>query len=192
MNDARPIFASAAAPAIAANQRVEAAVLQNYEFLWRCLRRLGVAEPSVEDALQGVFIVFAARIGGIADGSERAFLFATAVRVAADWRKKSARSREVSNEVEVHARADGSPGAEELLDERRARELLQEALSEMPFDLRVVLVLAELEEMTLPAIAALLGIPVGTATSRLRRARACFAEIAARMRQDLEQEGGRS
>ena len=144
----------------------------------------------MEDALQKVLMVFAQRIHGVAEGSERAFLFGTAVRVAADWRKKAARSREVSCEVEALGRADAAPDAEALLDRRQARELLQEALGEMPIDLRAVFVLAELEEMTLPSIAALIGVPLGTATSRLRRARACFAEIAERMKQELAARGG--
>lgn len=46
----------------------------------------------------------------------------------------------------------------------------------MPFELRVVFVLNEVEELTGPEIAELLDIPVGTVASRLRRARALFEE----------------
>ena len=88
-------------------------------------------------------------------------------------------------DVEGIERADGTPSAEALLDQRQARELLDVALAELPLELRAVFVLAELEEMTLPAIAALIGVPVGTATSRLRRARIHFAAIAARLREEL-------
>ena len=57
---------------------------------------------------------------------------------------------------------------------------MTEAVGEQRAVLRVrprVLVLAELEEQTVPAIAELEGIPVGTAASRLRRARAMFGEL---------------
>lgn len=195
MNDARTFLAPAHTSAVPSRERVQAAVLENYDFLWRCLRRLGVAEATVEDALQKVLMVFVDRLPSVTPGSERAFLFGTAVRVAADWRKKVARSREVPWHVEELTRADAAPNAEAILDQRQARELLQEALDRMPIDLRVVFVLADLEEMTQPSIAALLGVPLGTASSRLRRARACFAEIAAEMRARLaadgcEQQGG--
>jgi RNA polymerase sigma-70 factor (ECF subfamily) len=188
--NARSLLAPAAVSASPSRDRVQAAVLDHYEFLWRCLRRLGVAEATVEDALQKVLMVFVDRQHAVPDGSERAFLFGTAVRVAADWRKKEARSREVAWEGEILSRADGAPDAEALLDQRQARELLQQALDQMPIELRVVFVLAELEEMTLPSIASLVGVPLGTASSRLRRARACFADIAARMKDELSGPGG--
>lgn len=51
---------------------------------------------------------------------------------------------------------------------------VQAALDVMPVDLREVLVLCDVEERTDTEAAHLLGIPVGTAKSRLRRARERF------------------
>jgi RNA polymerase sigma-70 factor (ECF subfamily) len=51
----------------------------------------------------------------------------------------------------------------------------------MPVELRLVFVLYEIEEMTTPAIAAAIGVPVGTVASRLRRARESFRAIVRRM-----------
>ncbi len=45
---------------------------------------------------------------------------------------------------------------------------------EMPLEQRTVFVLFELEELAVPAIAELVGVPVGTVNSRLRRAREIF------------------
>ena len=59
--------------------------------------------------------------------------------------------------------------------------MLDELLEQLPDELRRVLVLAEIEECTVPEIAELEGIAVGTAASRLRRARGLFREIAARV-----------
>jgi RNA polymerase sigma-70 factor (ECF subfamily) len=58
-------------------------------------------------------------------------------------------------------------------------------------DLRTVLVLFELEEMETTEIAELLGIPLGTVASRLRRAREKFEVEAERMRARLALEEGR-
>jgi RNA polymerase sigma-70 factor (ECF subfamily) len=77
----------------------------------------------------------------------------------------------------VHSRP-----AEELLDEKRLRVVLDDILDCLPSPLREVLVLFELEELSLDEIVVVLGIPRGTASSRLRRAREAFAEAAKRFR----------
>ena len=43
-------------------------------------------------------------------------------------------------------------------------------------------VLCEIEELTAPSVAAIIGIPVGTVASRLRRARQAFADELKRQR----------
>jgi RNA polymerase sigma-70 factor (ECF subfamily) len=154
------------------DSRITAIVRANHDFIWRLLRRLGVSDAGADDAAQQVFCVAARKIDDIARGSERSFLFGTAVRVASDWRR-SAQQRE-RPEDGVSERCDPSPSPEELADKRIARALLDEILAAMPLDLRTVLVLFELEQMTKFEVAELLGVPVGTAASRLRRARAEF------------------
>src|SRR6185436_13564520 len=69
------------------------------------------------------------------------------------------------------------PSPEELLDQKRARELLDALLDAMTVELREVLILQEGEGMTLSEIAAALEIPLGTASSRLRRAREEFRRL---------------
>ena len=52
-------------------------------------------------------------------------------------------------------------------------------------DLLEVFVLYELEGFTSPEIAELLGIPLGSVASRLRRAREQFRAAAARLQEDM-------
>jgi RNA polymerase sigma-70 factor (ECF subfamily) len=68
--------------------------------------------------------------------------------------------------------------------------LLDEVLDAMTMDLRTVFVLFELEELPTAEIARLLEIPVGTAASRLRRAREEFHVLAKRVRARLSFRGG--
>jgi RNA polymerase sigma-70 factor (ECF subfamily) len=165
---------------------------QNFEFVWRSVRRLGVPEADADDAVQQVFIVASRRLAAIAEGSERAFLFGTALRVASHARRAAKRRGEVPLQGDgaptaasalrssgEHASSiDGASSAEELVDQRRARALLDDVLESLPMDMRAVFVLFELEEMTLAEIAALLDLPGGTVASRLRRGRELFqAEI---------------
>jgi len=51
-----------------------------------------------------------------------------------------------------------------------ARAVLHAVLDAIPADLRIVFVLYEIEELTLPEIASATGVRLGTVTSRLRRA----------------------
>ncbi len=166
------------APFVIDAPKLRALQEEHFEFLWRSLRRLGVPEADVDDAVQQVFLVAARRT--IQPGAERAFLFSTALRVASHARRTLRRRREADEPVPEQT--DLSPSPEELLDQRRARALLDEVLSSLPLDLRAVFILYELEELTVVEIALMLGIPGGTAASRLRRARECFHETVERVR----------
>jgi RNA polymerase sigma-70 factor, ECF subfamily len=153
--------------------RITAIVREHHAFVWRLLLRLGVPSRSAEDATQQVFMVATRRVSQIAEGSEKSFLFGTALRVASDERR-SAKNRELSGELPEGA--DLAPSPEENAEAGRRRDILQEALLSMPVELRTVFVLFELEQMTKSEVSTLVGVPVGTAVSRLRRAREMFRE----------------
>ena len=77
-------------------------------------------------------------------------------------------------------RPGSGSSADELADRRRAVELVDKILSQMDPDLLTVFVLFELEGLSTPEIAKLLNLPLGTAASRLRRARESFRSTAAK------------
>jgi len=162
--------------------RITAIVRSEHDFIWRLLRRLGVPASAVDDATQQVFVVASRRVSDIKPGSERSFLFGVALRIAAEKR----RSREVRDppHPDPPDAIDPAPNPEEMADRRQRRALLGEILEAMPLELRTVLVLFELEQMTKTEVAALLEIPVGTAVSRLRRAREEFKALAKRRLRD--------
>jgi RNA polymerase sigma-70 factor (ECF subfamily) len=164
-----PAGGDASAPS-ARSLRLRALLDDNYDFIWRQLRRLGLSDDAADDAAQQVFIVASRKLDVIAAGSERSFLLGTAIRVASDIRRASLRRREVGSE-EADDPADPGPRADELLDRERARQLLDEALAGMTLEHRSVFVLFEIEELTMAEIAKLLTLPAGTVASRLRRAR---------------------
>ena len=60
---------------------------------------------------------------------------------------------------------------ESILLERSDRQLVQEALGQLPVPYREVLLLCEYEEMSYQEISTTLAIPMGTVMSRLSRAR---------------------
>jgi len=163
-----------------ADTRLRAIFREHYDFIWRTLRRLGLEAGRADDAAQLVFVTASRKLDQIRPGGERGYLFGIALRVASDARRASARRRERPLEHAGDA-ADPRPLAEEVLDERRARALLDVALARLPLELQVVFVLHELEELPMSEIAALVGIPHGTVASRLRRARVEFETLMTRL-----------
>ena len=171
--------------------RLTTAVRQNYQFLWRSLRRLGLQPADVDDAAQQVLAIFARRLADVNAGAERSFLFQTALRVTSDARRASARSVVRPDQEAVANMADPAPDAEAQIEQREARALLDEVLDAMAYELRVVFILFELEEMSTAQIAALLEIPAGTVGSRLHRARQEFETMTVRVKARRAFPGGR-
>jgi RNA polymerase sigma-70 factor (ECF subfamily) len=173
---AKPLAQTDAAGAVPAEHgpRFARLVQEQFAFVWRLLRRIGVPESDADDAAQQVFIAASQRIDDIRPGSERAFLFSTALHVGSRACRGRSRKREEFG-VELDEALDPAPSLDELVDRRRARELLDVMLQEMPLELRVVFVLYEIEQLTSAEIAEVVGVPTGTVASRLRRAREDFA-----------------
>jgi RNA polymerase sigma-70 factor (ECF subfamily) len=168
------------------NARVHAAIVAHHDALWRFLRRMGIAESETEDAVQQVLLVFALRAWAVSPEAERSFLFNTALRVAADLRRKRHRTAEVAGEDAILTLPHPVPDAEHQLADQELRKLLDNLLEELSPKFRAVFVLAELEEMTMAAISELLHIPPGTVASRLRRARELFEAKAHALRARCE------
>jgi RNA polymerase sigma-70 factor (ECF subfamily) len=160
--------------------RLRGIVDRHYDFIWRTVRYLGVPDAGAEDAAQQVLCVLARRLAEIPPEAEVSFLFATARRIASETRR-SARRRPQPGTADVDTLMAPMPSPEELVDERRAQDLLRHVLDSMPVDLRVVFVLFEIEELTLREVSAMLDVPMGTAGSRLRRARESFQGIVRRL-----------
>jgi RNA polymerase sigma-70 factor (ECF subfamily) len=167
-----------ARPVMAAD-RLSAMFHAHYDFVWRSVRRLGVPSDAVDDAAQEVFVVASRKLDAIELGKEKAFLFGAAMRVASDWRRAVQRRRQSPDEP--HEAVDLTPGVDELVEQKRARELLDDLTAQLSDEIRPVFVLFELEGMTMAEIAEALGLPAGTVASRLRRARELFAAYVARL-----------
>lgn len=163
---------------------------QHYASMWRLLRRLGVPSAQLDDATQEVFWVAARRLSDIEPGRESPFLYGAALRVAAGELRRQRSAMPLVEIGQAPSIIDDRPSPEEELAARQARQLLDDVLNRMPRDLRTVFVLHELEGLEVRQIAAMEEIPVGTASSRLRRAREEFSAISKRVRAGLMSFGG--
>ena len=148
---------------------------EQFNYVWNVMRRLGVREAEREDLVQEVFVrVHGAMPTYDATRPPRPWLFAFAFRVASDHK------RLMRHRVEVLAEPPDAPSSatspDDALDATKQRAVLHAALDVLDLDKRAVIVLHELEDMPIPEVARVLGIPEGTAYSRLRAARLELSE----------------
>jgi RNA polymerase sigma-70 factor (ECF subfamily) len=156
-------------------RRLQALVREHFDFIWRLLRRMGLEPEDADDAAQQVFMAATRKSQRIKRGSERTYLYGISLRVVANLRRKLARRRREVEPLE-HEIVDHTAQPEHAAKLGEACSLLDELLGALPEELRRVLVLAQIEQFEVAEIAEAEGIPVGTAASRLRRARAIFRE----------------
>jgi RNA polymerase sigma-70 factor (ECF subfamily) len=147
----------------------------NVAFVWRSLRRLGVSEASVKDALQEVFLVVHRRLPEFEERAHvRTWLFRICMRIAKDQRRRAHVRHEVPDDESVGLVAAGGKSAAEMVEQREDLSLVDAGLERLSTEQRAVFILFELEEMTGEHIAECLAIPLGTVYSRLRLAREAF------------------
>jgi RNA polymerase sigma-70 factor, ECF subfamily len=170
--------------------RLEALVREHFAFVWRNLRRLGLTASDADDAAQHVFLTAARKLSSIEVGRERAFLFATALKISAAQRRKGRRHALLLVNFAVQLEPARADDPESLLEQRRGRELLDALLGELPLELRAVLVLCEIEQLPREEVADMLGLRPGTVASRLRRGREFLERRVRRLRARLERQGG--
>jgi RNA polymerase sigma-70 factor (ECF subfamily) len=164
----------------AASKTLRALFDMHAGYVWNALRRLGVPTPDLEDVTHEVFLRVHARLAEY-DPSRpvRPWLFAFAFRLASVTRRRAYRRRETSGDPDTSEHPGALPDEHLVREERR--RLVLGALQGIALERRAVFVLYELDETPMADIAAALGIPVNTAYSRLRAARAEFAAAVKRL-----------
>lgn len=160
---------------VARDARLRRSVDEHYLFVWRSLRRLGVPESEADDVAQETFLVFSRKLGAIDASAERGFLFRTATYAAMHAQRKYRRQRTLEESAAILDGDGEHPSVEEDAEREETLVLLDSLLAKLSDDLRVVVILCDLEEMTMTEAAEILSVPVGTVASRLRRARAALA-----------------
>src|SRR5829696_9717431 len=130
-------------------------------------RRVLADAPEADDAFQAVFLVLARRAGSVGRPERLGgWLHGVAVRCA-----RRARAAAASRRAKEHPMSDvAAPAAADPLW-ADARPVLDEEIGKLPEKLRAALVLCELEGLGRAEAAERLGVPEGTLSSRLARAK---------------------
>ena len=141
--------------------------------VWRTALALGVDRADLDDAVQDVFVVVHRRAADFAGrSSATTWIYGITRRVAADYRRRARRAPRLG----VEGVERGAPCAAQA--RRAAGAALLALLAALPHEQREVFVLIELEGMTAPEVAGVVGAPVNTVSSRLRLARRHLDELA--------------
>jgi RNA polymerase sigma-70 factor (ECF subfamily) len=157
------------------DQRVSAATFEElalplFEQLYNFAHWLAQDASEAEDLVQETYAKALRAFSGFQLGTNfRAWMFRI-LRNTFLTSRTGLKSASVSDDA-VEAIASGAPNPETVLLERADREMVRQALTELPVPFREILLLCEVEEMSYEEIAQVLAIPVGTVMSRLYRAR---------------------
>jgi RNA polymerase sigma-70 factor (ECF subfamily) len=144
-------------------------------FVWRVVAAHGVREADVPDVTQDVFVAAFRRLEDWdpARASATSWLYAIAVRVAANHRRKAHVRREAPGDGPAEELVT-DPGAD--IDRQRLLSELETALAAMDAPKRDVFVLFEIAELTMHEVALTVGCPLKTAYKRLYAARREIAD----------------
>ncbi len=138
-----------------------------------CLRIMGNREQAL-DATQDTFLTAFQKAeqfeGKSAFGT---WIYRIAVNTCYDQLRKHKRRR--TDPLPDHL-DPADQAAEEALASAALRPEIQRALGAIPIDFRAAIILSDIEGMTLPDVAEVLGVPVGTVKSRVFRGRRLLAE----------------
>jgi RNA polymerase sigma-70 factor (ECF subfamily) len=156
-----------------------------FPFVWRSAEGLGVPASALDDVVQEVFLVVYRKLPSFeARSSLRTWVYGVVLHTARRHRRTSQRKR--LDQVEDLAVAGETleatgPGPHESIEQAEALRQLDALLEQLDDEKREVFVLAELEQLTAPEIAEILGANVNTIYARIRAAKRAFEQALARL-----------
>lgn len=144
-----------------------------FDFVWRCMRSLGVPERALDDAVQEVFIVVHRALGGFrGDSTIKTWLYGI-VRHVAYKQARTAGRKECAQPIDTELPSN-EPTPSERAQEAEAAAFVQRFAHTLEPKKREVFVLSVLEQCTAVEVAAMTSTPLNTVYTRLRAVRAEF------------------
>jgi len=161
-------------------------VLKYQDQVFNLARLILDNQDSAEDITQDTFILAFQKIHQFRGGSFRAWLLKIAKNLCYDemrtWKRNTFQVLEpINKEGEVNESPqwikDPQPLPQEEAEANDLREILENALNELPYKYRIPLSLIDIQELDYREAASVMGVPVGTVKSRLARGRMQFRKI---------------
>jgi RNA polymerase sigma factor (sigma-70 family) len=152
--------------------RFEAAILPHLDAAYNLARWLTRHEQNAEDVVQEAYMRAYRYFDSFQGDTGRAWLLQIVRKTCYTWlaRNRPHQTAVPLNEADLAVASQAfAPGTKPLVDVRR--DLVEQALAALTPELREVLVLRELEQLSYKEIAVVADIPLGTVMSRLARGR---------------------
>ena len=167
--------------------RFEQSILPHLDAAYNLARWLTRNEHDAEDMAQESYLRAFKFFDGFRGTDARAWLLAIVRNTCYTWLQQN-RGRETmaSFDEEIHTIENEASNPAKLVLKSDDREMLKQALEELPVEFRQVVVLRDLEELSYKQVAEIANIPLGTVMSRLARARERLKRIlCARLKEKL-------
>ena len=150
----------------------EAVVLPHLDAAYNLARWLARNEQDAEDVVQEAYLRAFRFFDGYRGGDGKAWVLEIVRNTYRSWQRRQSRyaAAEPFDEM-AHSGDLQADNQEEVITSGEERSLLRSCLEKLPDELREVLVMRELEEMSYREIAEASGLAIGTVMSRLSRAR---------------------
>ena len=153
-----------------------------FDFVWTSARRLGIQPSGMDDLIQEVFMVIHSKLHTVEKReSLRSWIYSVVRRTASNHRRARRAHADSSSgppgEGEARSR---EPTPLENTERNAGFQLLMTLLDQLEAPKREIFSLVDVEDLSVPEAAELLGIPLNTAYSRLRVARQNFEAALAR------------
>ena len=153
-------------------------LLNHLDAAYNLARWLTHNEHDAEDIVQDAYLRAIRHYGTFQGGEGKAWLLKIVRNRCYDaMRHKGTHERTAPFDEQLHNVGHATLDPEASLLQQERAGLLRRALAELPTELREVLVLRELEQLSYSEIAGIAKIPVGTVMSRLSRGRKRLQEV---------------
>ncbi|HEV2379360.1 MAG TPA: sigma-70 family RNA polymerase sigma factor [Terriglobia bacterium] len=135
-------------------------------------RWLTCDDQNAEDLVQDAYLRALKAFDAFRGGDGRAWLLSIVRNTCYTWLRQTGPGRlDAVFDEEIHSAEGDALHPEAVLLEAQDRQLLKQALEELPLEFREVLIMRELEGLSYKEIADVAALPLGTVMSRLARAR---------------------
>jgi RNA polymerase sigma-70 factor (ECF subfamily) len=159
-------------------EQFERLVMPHLNDAYTLARYLLHDEHDAQDVVQDAVLRAIRHIDGFRHGDARAWLLTIVRNCCYTWHKSHKRDRSnVSLSDDSALMVADTNSADDATIRASDNELIRDAVDKLPAELREVLVLRELNELSYREISEVVGVPMGTVMSRLSRAREKLASV---------------
>jgi RNA polymerase sigma-70 factor (ECF subfamily) len=154
-------------------------IMQYQVSLYNMALRMVGGPDDAADITQEAFLRAWEKIRTVRDGSFKSWLFQIAANLCYDHFRRGRHYGVMPDDDQLHGVANlgiSTPEPHERAEANERNRLVRRCVANLEADMRMALVLRDINGMSYDEIASVLGVPLGTVKSRIARARASVQE----------------